>query len=395
MTAPSEWALFSTNATASASGAVSDLTGHAASLATESSSSSDEPSSSLDESFSSSDETFGSSDESPTSSSESASPSNQPAVQSNTSAIAPIISDPTSHQPGTLAALPSLVIDQPNSTTNHVDPPTPTLPDIDANTPSVLPATTDSSPPTVPKPEKVVTGRPHTRAGLPDSSPSNGSKGVDPLSPPVLAGAKDLPEWMEKKGTLDYFRNTFKLGKLSDVIEHWFELERLLGFRKSVGISPLLRAIFIANDIQTPAGFPIKQRPPVVTRFYKDAHNYSKDYGLEVHTLGRQITTWWSEICPPDEEPKVHFGGPTGISTFVVLLSWWCSQLRGKPNREQASCLSILEDLDRVLLDAINNIKNPSVSVVSTQQSQATPSRSRKRANTGNASRSQKRVRSG
>ena len=66
------------------------------------------------------------------------------------------------------------------------------------------------------------------------------SKRVNASSPPVLAAVKDEPEWMETKKTLKYFRYAFKLGKLSDVIEHWYELERLLGFQKSVSTSLFL-----------------------------------------------------------------------------------------------------------------------------------------------------------
>lgn len=133
----------------------------------------------------------------------------------------------------------------------------------------------------------------------------------------------------------------------------------------------------------------------MVKQFYKDAHNYRKDYGLEVHTLGRQITTWWSDICPPNEEPRVRFGGLTGISTFVVLLSWWCSQLRNKPKREQADCLSILEDVDRVFLETINDIKNPSAVLAPAPRPRPTPTQSRKRGNTDSVSGSKKRLRSG
>jgi hypothetical protein len=266
------------------------------------------------------------------------------------------------------------------------------LPEVDADTPSALPATTHPSPPLVTEPKRVVTGK-HPHANPASSDGVALLKGVGSPSPRVLAGLEDEPAWMEAKGTLDFFRNTFKAGKLSDVIEHWYELERLLGFQGTVSISVFLQTIFIAHDIQTPKGFPIKQRPLVVKVFYRNAHNYDKDYGLEVHTLGRQITTWWTEICPPDGEPKVRFGGPTGISTFVVLLCWWCSQLRNKPNRERDSCLSVLGDVDRVFLEAIDSIKNSSVSVASTSQSQATPSRSRKRVNPDDASGSQKRRR--
>jgi hypothetical protein len=245
VTAPEDWPLFTTNAgdvTASASGAVSGLADD-----------DDESSSSSDESSVSPDESSVSPDESSTSSSKSASLSDPPAVPFDSSTVAPGAPDPTSHQPVTLAAPPSPVTNLPDSTMDHVDPPTPTLPEVSTDTPYVLPVTTRSSPPPVPKRKRVATGRsPRAHEGLLDSAPSNTvtpSKGVDPPSPPVLADVKDAPDWMKTKGTLDYFRDTFKLGKLSDVIEHWFELERLLGFRKSVSISPFLRAVFNPHEI--------------------------------------------------------------------------------------------------------------------------------------------------
>ncbi|KAF9642349.1 hypothetical protein BDM02DRAFT_3133146 [Thelephora ganbajun] len=48
-----------------------------------------------------------------------------------------------------------------------------------------------------------------------------------------------------------------KLGNLSNVIEHWYELEGLLGFPGA-----------------TPTGFPMTTQPVVVRPFYKNRHNY-------------------------------------------------------------------------------------------------------------------------
>ena len=59
---------------------------------------------------------------------------------------------------------------------------------------------------------------------------------VGPL-PGLLTGITNEPTWMKKKQTLDYFRSTFKLRQLSDVIQHWYELERLLGFQEAVSIT--------------------------------------------------------------------------------------------------------------------------------------------------------------
>jgi len=56
------------------------------------------------------------------------------------------------------------------------------------------------------------------------------------VPPKLLVGIADEPTWMKKKQTLDYFRGTTKLGSLSDVIEHWYELEGLLGFQVTVSV---------------------------------------------------------------------------------------------------------------------------------------------------------------
>lgn len=59
--------------------------------------------------------------------------------------------------------------------------------------------------------------------------------GADPL-PNFLAGITNEPEWMKNKRTLAYFRSTFKLGDLPNVIRHWYELEELLGFQETVSV---------------------------------------------------------------------------------------------------------------------------------------------------------------
>jgi hypothetical protein len=57
-----------------------------------------------------------------------------------------------------------------------------------------------------------------------------------PLSNPnPLADITDEPAWMKKKRTLNYLRETVKLGFLPDIIRHWYEIERLLGFQEVVG----------------------------------------------------------------------------------------------------------------------------------------------------------------
>lgn len=49
-----------------------------------------------------------------------------------------------------------------------------------------------------------------------------------------IPGNASQPEWMENKGTLDYFRSVSKRGNLSVLISNWFRLEKALGFPKRV-----------------------------------------------------------------------------------------------------------------------------------------------------------------
>ena len=83
---------------------------------------------------------------------------------------------------------------------------------------------------------------------------------------------------------------------------------------------------------------------------------------------------WWAEICPPYGS-GVCFAGPTGIYSFVILLTWWCKLLKGKPAGQQQDCLRVLKEVDQALLVAVNNIKNRSAVSIST------PSKAPKRSN--------------
>jgi len=80
---------------------------------------------------------------------------------------------------------------------------------------------------------------PQTSAKSPNLPSGNDTAARPNVNSPrkLLAGATDEPEWMKKKRTLDYFRCAIKLGHLSNVIEHWYELERLLGFLETVSVS--------------------------------------------------------------------------------------------------------------------------------------------------------------
>jgi len=91
---------------------------------------------------------------------------------------------------------------------------------------------------------------PHVGAPLP-TSPLHHGMALHPNSTPPpnpLANVTGEPLWMEKKQTLNYFRSTFKLGDLSNVIGHWYELEGLLGFQEVVSICGWL-VLHYAHDI--------------------------------------------------------------------------------------------------------------------------------------------------
>ena len=93
---------------------------------------------------------------------------------------------------------------------------------------------------------------------------------------------------------------------------------------------------------------------------------------------------WWTEIRPPGEVPRVQFGGPTGMYSLVVLLSWWCTLLAAKPDKERVECLRVLEDVDRVLVMTLDDLKKNTTTPPSAPPSPTTPlpySQSRKRAN--------------
>lgn len=59
---------------------------------------------------------------------------------------------------------------------------------------------------------------------------------IAPCSNDPLTTINDLPTnatesaWMKSKKTLKYFREVYKMGKLSDLILHWYQLKEVLGF---------------------------------------------------------------------------------------------------------------------------------------------------------------------
>ena len=119
-----------------------------------------------------------------------------------------------------------------------------------------------------------------------------------------------------------------------------------------------------ADSEQTPKGFPSQNRPQVLATFFKNGHRYTKDYQLNAKSLGAETMRWWEGI-----KGSVGFGGPTGIYTLVVLVSWWCTLLKGQPNGELADCLRALEDINAVFLSVIRNMNNERPTTLSSTRS--------------------------
>ncbi|KAF9782108.1 hypothetical protein BJ322DRAFT_1110992 [Thelephora terrestris] len=175
----------------------------------------------------------------------------------------------------------------------------------------------------------------------------------------LLAGIDDLPTsaseagWMKLKQTLKYFREVHKIGRLSALILHWYQLEKVLGFLETVNSFAACATRRSPDSEQTPRGFPTKNRPQVLAVFFKNGHSYRKNYKLEAKSLGGQIMRWWEEMKISNATDNVRYGGPTGVYTLIVLVSWWSSLLAGQPENELTDCLRTVEDIDRAILSAI------------------------------------------
>ena len=61
---------------------------------------------------------------------------------------------------------------------------------------------------------------------------------------------------------------------------------------------------------------------------------------------------WWKEVKPAG----VCFGGPTGVYSIIVLMSWWCSLLKGQPDDKLTDFLHVIDDIDQVILSSIQGI---------------------------------------
>ena len=149
--------------------------------------------------------------------------------------------DLTHARSGTTPTQPILTSDQLNAQLPIAT--TMSVPRVNAGHPAPIPNSARPSPRLIYKP--LVTPR-HTRSHISTSLLSPGHEGPpnpnsapppnpNPVPPPnILIGVADGPTWMKKKRTLNYFRETFKLGEFPSVIRHWYELEGLLGFKDAV-----------------------------------------------------------------------------------------------------------------------------------------------------------------
>ena len=111
--------------------------------------------------------------------------------------------------------------------------------DTPANHPSLDSHPNDSHPAS---PNKVSTGITSIAQDqdIPNRDAPNHPDSQVPRGDTDLATSNNLPmnaresEWMRSKKTLNYFREVYKMGKLSDLISHWYQLEEALGFPETV-----------------------------------------------------------------------------------------------------------------------------------------------------------------
>ena len=149
--------------------------------------------------------------------------------------------------------------------------------------------------------------------------------------------------------------------------------------------------------LQTLKSFPTGKRPKVLRLFFKNAHKYTKNYELDAESLGTDTMSWWEEI---KAKGSVRFGGPTGMYSLVVLMTWWCSLLEGRPDNELIDCLRTIEEIDNAILSVVRNTNSPSPTLPSPSQSSpailpAHKSRGLKRTASGEPFSKSKRLRSG
>jgi len=107
--------------------------------------------------------------------------------------------------------------------------------------------------------------------------------------------------------------------------------------------------------------------------FFKNGHNYKKDYALKATTLGADIAQWWGEINSTGNTTDVCFGGPTGIYTIIVLMCWWSILLKGQPDAGQTDYLRTLEEIDCAVFAVVRDARNQSTTSLPDRSSSGTP----------------------
>ena len=164
----------------------------------------------------------------------SSTPSDQPNGSPNSFTPTSDQPDGSPNQPNTILSqldtVPSgVALNHPDIVLNQQDT-TPTQPSHASNPPGI-PGDQPGTGVTAPHPD--ISYKPVTATTVPIlSQPHSQASASPPLN--TLIGITNEPTWMKKKRTLNYFRNTFKLGDLPNVIGHWYELEELLGFQDTV-----------------------------------------------------------------------------------------------------------------------------------------------------------------
>lgn len=212
-----------------------------------------------------------------------------------------------------------------------------------------------------PAPAMTITP-PATSTTLPQA---DDSAYASPNQDQILQDLEGEAAWMRSKHTLRFFREVHKTGRLADLIVHWHQLENALGFPETVCCLPDNPSFEkFPNAAQTPRdALPSQKRPDVLRVFFKNGHKYLKDYGLKASTLGSDIGQWWDELVSAGDFTAVCVGGPTGISTLVVLMSWWSKLLKGYPDAKLADFHRVLEDIDNTMVAAVLDVRGqPSVS---------------------------------
>ena len=193
------------------------------------------------------------------------------APEPSTPSHAPATSTPSLPPAMSTSSLP------PATSTPSLPPATSTRPQSPKLSPSLTPKL--SSPSNVPDPDRTTpvadlfrsyitnpiegVGEPQPAAPVPEPPQENtrldaslefeltqnGDRGPPPKP---LANVDNEPAWMKKKRTLSYFRGAPMLGCLSDVIQHWYDLEALLGFPEVVSFGEYLTHLHTYSQFLDP-----------------------------------------------------------------------------------------------------------------------------------------------